>query len=71
MHEYTRAKDGMRYSEKELVPKVVEKCIRSLMKSPRKKPLKFGMRMFENGSYPLVHCFSAIILMIPLNFHEN
>jgi hypothetical protein len=71
MHEYTGAKDGMRYSEKELDPKVVEKRIRSLMKSPRKKPLKFGMAMFENGSCPLVRCFSAIILMIPLNFHEN
>jgi hypothetical protein len=68
MHEYSGAKDGMRYSEKELDPKVVEKRIRSLMKSPRKKPLKFGMAMFENGSCPLVCCFSAIVLVIPLNF---
>jgi hypothetical protein len=52
MHEYTGANDGMRYSDKELDPKVVEKRIRSLMKSPRKKPLKFGMAMFENGSCP-------------------
>jgi hypothetical protein len=68
MHEYTGAKDGMRYSETELDPKVVEKRIRSLMKSPRKKPLKFGMAMFENGSCPLVHCFSAIVLIPALNF---
>jgi hypothetical protein len=68
MHEYTGAKDGMRYSEKELDSKVVEKRIRSLMKSPRKKPLKFGMAMFENGSCPLVCYFSAIVLMIPLHF---
>jgi hypothetical protein len=68
MHEYTGAKDGMRYSEKELDSKVVEKRIRSLMKSPRKKPLKFGMEMFENGSCPLVCYFSAIVLMIPLHF---
>jgi hypothetical protein len=47
MHEYTGAKDGMRYSEKELNPKVVEKRIRSLMKSPRKKPLKFGMAILR------------------------
>jgi hypothetical protein len=67
MHEYTGAKDGMRYSEKELDPKVVEKRIRSLMKSPRKKPLKFGMAMFENGNYPLVRCFSAIVLITALN----
>jgi hypothetical protein len=71
MHEYTGAKDGMRYLEKELDPKVVEKRICSLMKSPRKKPLKFGMAMFENGNCPLVRCFSTIILMIPLNFHES
>jgi hypothetical protein len=71
MHEYTGAKDGMRYSDKEVDPKVVEKRIRSLMKSPRKKPLKFGMAMFENGSCPLVSCFSAIIEMMPLNFHER
>jgi hypothetical protein len=38
MHEYTCANDGMRYSDKELDPKVVEKRIRSLMKSPRKNP---------------------------------
>jgi hypothetical protein len=55
MHEYTDAKDGMRCSEKELDPKIVEKHIRSLMKSPRKEPLKFGMAMFENGSCPPVH----------------
>jgi hypothetical protein len=68
MHKYADAKDGMRYSEKELDPKVVEKRICSLMKSPRKKPLKFGMAMFENGSCPLVRCFSAIVLIIALNF---
>jgi hypothetical protein len=68
MHEYTGAKDGMRYSEKELDPKVVEKRIRSLMKSFRKKPLKFCMAMFENGSCPLVRCFSTIVLMTALNF---
>jgi hypothetical protein len=68
MHEYTGAKDGMRYSEKELDPKVVEKRIRSLIKSPRKKPLEFGMAMFENGSCPPVCYFSAIVLMIPLHF---
>jgi hypothetical protein len=71
MHEYSGAKDGMRYSDKELDPKVVKKRIRSLMKSPRKKPLKFSMAMFENGSCPPVSCFSAIILMTPLNFHES
>jgi hypothetical protein len=54
MHEYTNAKDGMRCSEKELDPKIIEKRIRSLMKSPWKEPLKFGMAMFENGSCPLV-----------------
>jgi hypothetical protein len=68
MHEYTGAKDGMRHSEKELDPKVVEKRIRSLMKSPRKKPLEFGMAMFENGSCPPVCYFFAIVLMIPLHF---
>jgi hypothetical protein len=68
MHEYTGAQDGMRYSDKELDPKVVKKRIRSLMKSPRKKPLKFGMAMFENGSFPLVCCFSAIVLITALNF---
>jgi hypothetical protein len=61
MHEYTGANDGMRCSDRELDPKVVEKRIRSLMKSPRKKPLKFGMAMFENGSCPLVSSLSAII----------
>jgi hypothetical protein len=70
-HKYTGAKDGMRYSEKELDPKVVKKHIRSLMKSPRKKPLKFGMAMFENGSCPLVCRFFAIVHMIPLNFYES
>jgi hypothetical protein len=68
MNEYTGANDGMRYSEKELDPKVVKKRIRALMKSPRKKPLKFGMAMFENGSCPPVCYFSAIVLMIPLHF---
>jgi hypothetical protein len=67
MHEYTGAKDGMRYSKEELDPKVVEKRIRLLMKSPRKKPLKFGMAMFENGSCPPVRHFSTIVHMIPLN----
>jgi hypothetical protein len=62
MHEYTSANDGIRYSDKELDPKVVEKRIRSLLKSPRKKPLKFGMAMFENGSWPLVSYVSAIVL---------
>jgi hypothetical protein len=38
MHEYTGANDGMGYSDKELDPKLVEKRIRSLMKSPRKNP---------------------------------
>jgi hypothetical protein len=71
MHEYTGAKGGMQCSEEELDPKVVEKHILSLMKSPRKKPLKFGMAMFENGSCPLVHRFSAIVHMIPLNFYES
>jgi hypothetical protein len=61
MHEYTGAKDGMRYSEEEKDPKVTEKRIRSLMKSPRKKPLKFSMAMFENGSCPPVRCFSATV----------
>jgi hypothetical protein len=59
MHEYTGANDGMRCSGQELDPKVVEKRIRSLMKSPRKKPLEFGMAMFENGSCPLVSFLSA------------
>jgi hypothetical protein len=61
MHEYTGANDGMRYSDQELDPKVVEKRIRSLMKSPRKKPLKFGMAMFENGSCPLVSYTSTMV----------
>jgi hypothetical protein len=61
MHEYTGANDGMHCSGQELDPKVVEKRIRSLMKSPRKKPLKFGMAMFENGSCPLVISLSAIV----------
>jgi hypothetical protein len=65
MHECTGANDGMRYSNKELYPKVVEKSIRSLMKSPRKMPLKFGMAMFENGSCPLVSYVSAIV------FHDT
>jgi hypothetical protein len=65
MHEYTGANDGMRYSDKELDPKVVEKRIHSLMKSPWKKPLKFGMAMFENGSCPLVSYFSVMI------FHDT
>jgi hypothetical protein len=64
MHEYTSAKDGMRCSEKELDPKVVEKRICSLMKSPQKEPLKFGMAMFENGRCPLVSCSFAITHMI-------
>jgi hypothetical protein len=71
MHEYTGANDGMLYSNKELDPKVVEKRIRSLMKSPRKKPLKFGMAIFENGNCPLVSCFSAIILHDTFALHEN
>jgi hypothetical protein len=54
MHEYTGAKDGMRCSEAKLDPKVIEKRIRSLMKSHRKEILKFGMNMFENGSCPKV-----------------
>jgi hypothetical protein len=64
MHEYTSAEDGMRCSEKDLDPKVIEKRIRSLMKSTRKEPLKFGKAMFQNGSCPLVHCFSTITHMI-------
>jgi hypothetical protein len=71
MHEYTGAKDGMLCSKEELDPKVVKKRIRSLMKSPRKKPLKFGMAMFENGSCPLVSHFSAIVHLIPLNFYKS
>jgi hypothetical protein len=54
MHEYTGVKDGMRCTEEKLEPKAIEKRIRSLMKSPRKKPLEFGMAMLENGSCPSV-----------------
>jgi hypothetical protein len=60
MHEYTGAKDGMRCSEIDLDPKVIKKCIRSLMKSPREEPLKFGMSMFKNGSCPKVSGLSTI-----------
>jgi hypothetical protein len=70
MHEYTGAKDGMRCSEEELDPKVIENCIHSLMKSPRKKPLKFGMAMFENGCCPLVCRSSAMVLIIPCHFTD-
>jgi hypothetical protein len=41
------------------------------MKSPRKKPLKFGMAMFENGICPLVCYLSAIVLMIPFALYES
>jgi hypothetical protein len=71
MHEYTGANDGMRYSDQELDPKVVEKRIRSLMKSPRKKPLKFGMAMFENGSCPSVSYPSATVSHDTFAFHKN
>jgi hypothetical protein len=71
MHEYTCANDGMRCSDQELDPKVVEKRIRSLMKSPRKKPLKFGMAMFENGGCPPVSSLSAIIPYVTLYFIIN
>jgi hypothetical protein len=54
MHKYTGAQDGMRCSEEEQDPKVIKKHIRSLMESPRKEPLKFGMAMFGNGSCPPV-----------------
>jgi hypothetical protein len=64
MHEYTSVEDGMRCSEKYLDPKVIKKRIRSVTKSPREEPLKFGMAMFENGSCPPVRCFSAITHMI-------
>jgi hypothetical protein len=70
MHEYTGANDGVRCSDQELDPKIVEKRIRSLMKSPRKKPLKFGMAMFENGSCPLVSSHSAIVPFDTLTFHN-
>jgi hypothetical protein len=68
MHKYTGAKDGMRWSEEELDPKVIEKRIRSLMKSPTKKPLKFGMARFENGSCPPVRCFFTTVHLIPFYF---
>jgi hypothetical protein len=71
MHEYTGANDGMRCSDQELDPKVVEKRIRSLMKSPRKKPLKFGMVMFENGSCALVSSLSAIVPYDTFIFHKK
>jgi hypothetical protein len=71
MHEYTGANDGMHCLDQELDPKVVEKRIRSLMKSHRKKPLKFGMAMFENGSYPLVSSLSAIVLYDTFTFHKK
>jgi hypothetical protein len=71
MHEYTSANDIMRYLDKELDPKVVEKRICSLMKSPRKKPLKFGMAMFENGNCPPISYFFAIILHNTFALHEN
>jgi hypothetical protein len=70
MHEYTGANDGMRCSDQELDPKVVEKRVSSLMKSPRKKPLKFGMA-FENGSCPLVSSLSAIISYDTFALHES
>jgi hypothetical protein len=54
MHEYTGAKDGMQCSENELEPKMIVMRICSLMKAPRKEPLKFGMNMFKNGSCPKV-----------------
>jgi hypothetical protein len=71
MHEYTGANDGMHCSDQELDPKVIEKCIRSLMKSPRKKPLKFGMAMFENGGCPLVSSLSAIVPHDTFIFHKT
>jgi hypothetical protein len=71
MNEYTGANDGMHYSDKELDPKVVEKRIRSLMKSPRKKPLKFGMAMFENGSCPSVSYLSVIIFHDTFALYSN
>jgi hypothetical protein len=67
----TGANDGMRYSDKELDPKVVEKRIRSLMKSPRKKPLNFGMAMFENDSCPPVSYFSVIVLHDTFALYES
>jgi hypothetical protein len=71
MHEYTGANDGMRCSDQELDPKVVEKRIRSLMKSPRKKPLKFGMAMFENGTCPSVNSLFAIVLYNIFIFYKT
>jgi hypothetical protein len=71
MHEYTGANNGMRYSDKDLDPKVVEKRIRSLMKFPRKKPLEFGMAMFENGSCPSVSYVSAIVFHDTLALYSN
>jgi hypothetical protein len=68
MHEYTGANDGMRYSDQKLDPRVVEKRIRSLMKSPRKKPLKFGMAMFENGSCPSVSYTSAMVFVVGMTY---
>jgi hypothetical protein len=41
------------------------------MKSPRKKPLKFGMAMFENGSCPPVSNFSAIVLHDTFALYES
>jgi hypothetical protein len=71
MHEYTGANDGMRYSDKELDPKVVEKRIRSLMESPRKKPLKFGMATFENGRCPSVSYVSTIVFHDTFALYSN
>jgi hypothetical protein len=71
MHEYTSANDGMRCSNQELDPKVVEKRMCSLMKSPRKKPLKFGMAMFENGRCPLVSSLSTIVPYDTFIFHKT
>jgi hypothetical protein len=71
MHEYTGANNGMRCSDQELDPKVIEKRICSLMKSPRKKPLKFGMAMFENGSCPSVSSLSAIVPHDTFIFHKT
>jgi hypothetical protein len=64
MHEYTGAEYGMQCSEEDLDPKVIKKRIRSLMKSPWKDPLKFGMAMFENGSCPPGRYSSVITHMI-------
>jgi hypothetical protein len=60
MHQYTGVKDGMRYSEVELVLEIVAKRILSLMKIPRKeKTLKFGMSMFENDICPKVFALNC------------